>query len=98
MPSGTTTAPELNLRATPNGDIVARLPQGTELEIVSDQGDWLEVTVGGMQGFVGSRHVERGDQVGAPLVISPFAAFADESAAASSAPANTLSEGRNSFA
>ena len=40
-----------------------------------------------MQGFVGSRHVERGDQVGAPLVISPFAAFADESAAASSAPA-----------
>jgi hypothetical protein len=82
MGTGTTTALELNIRASPNGDIIARLPQGTELEIVSDQGDWLEVTVGGMQGFVGSRHVERADQVGAPLVISPFAAFAADGEAA----------------
>jgi hypothetical protein len=87
MGTGTTTALELNIRASPNGDIIARLPQGTELEIVSDQGDWLEVTVGGMQGFVGSRHVERADQVGAPLVISPFAAFAADGEAAGSASA-----------
>jgi uncharacterized protein YraI len=59
--TGTVTASKLNLRATPDtsGNVIKQLPQGTQVEIVGEQGDWLKVSVGGQQGFVSEGFVSR---------------------------------------
>ena len=49
----------LNFRRTPGGERISLLPDGTTLEILEDQGDWLQVRVDGQVGFVSARFVTR---------------------------------------
>lgn len=48
----------LNLRASPGGVVLAVLSHGTDLEIINRMGDWLQVTGGGLSGFVKSEFVK----------------------------------------
>ena len=41
----------LNLRATPNGRIIAQIPNGTKLDAQSE-GEWSKVEYGGKTGYV----------------------------------------------
>ena len=41
----------LNLRSTPNGTVIAKIPYGTELESECE-GTWSKVTYNGRQGYV----------------------------------------------
>ena len=36
-----------NFRKTPNGDIIVKLPRGTKLSVIEDQGDWTKVSLVG---------------------------------------------------
>lgn len=54
----------LNFRRTPGGERISLLADGTTLEILEDQGDWLQVRVDGQVGFVFGRFVTR--EVDAP--------------------------------
>lgn len=40
---GRVTAVELNTRRKPNGEVSGKIPKGTELEIIGQDGSWLEV-------------------------------------------------------
>lgn len=40
---GRVTAIELNVRRKPNGEISGKIPKGTELEVIGQEGSWLEV-------------------------------------------------------
>jgi hypothetical protein len=57
MPTGIVTATALNLRASPDGQVIARLPKGAQVEILDDQGDWLQVSAAGQTGFVSAAYV-----------------------------------------
>lgn len=65
--TGTVTATELRLRSTPssatNNNVIKTLPKGTTVQVLTDLGDWLKVSVGGQTGFVSeafvSKHEER---------------------------------------
>lgn len=57
MSTGVVTASKLNLRKSPNGEIITELPKGTEVEILSDQGQWLEVSAAGQTGYVSAAYV-----------------------------------------
>jgi uncharacterized protein YraI len=61
MSQGIVTASSLNLRATPGGTIVASLPKGTTVEILENQGEWLQVSAQNRTGFVASQYVEGED-------------------------------------
>ena len=41
----------LNLRATPNGGVIARIPNGTELD-VELEGEWAYTTYNNLKGYV----------------------------------------------
>ena len=45
--TGTVIPQGLNLRATPGGTIITVLPQGTTVEILDEQGDFLKVNANG---------------------------------------------------
>lgn len=59
--TGTVTASALNLRATPGGEIIGKLPNGTMVEILEDQGEFLKVNANGQVGFVAASFIQRGD-------------------------------------
>ena len=60
--TGTVTATELRLRSAPTtsaNNVVTKLPRGTKLQILEDQGDWLKVTANGRTGFVSEAFVAK---------------------------------------
>ncbi|HEX5705014.1 MAG TPA: SH3 domain-containing protein [Pyrinomonadaceae bacterium] len=59
MAQGTVIPSGLNLRATPGGTIMKVLPQGTTVEILEDQGNFLKVSVGSDVGFVAASFINR---------------------------------------
>ncbi|MGZ5436841.1 MAG: SH3 domain-containing protein [Pyrinomonadaceae bacterium] len=59
MPQGTVIPQGLNLRETPGGTIIKVLTQGTVVEILEDQGNFLKVSVGGDVGFVAANFINR---------------------------------------
>jgi len=58
---------EENLRKDPQGTILARMQVGAPLTIVSRQGPWAEVAIGG---WIWARSVEATDRAGFDLVVS----------------------------
>lgn len=58
--TGTVIPQGLNLRETPGGTIITVLPQGTTVEILEDQGDFLKVNANGQVGFVAASFIQRG--------------------------------------
>jgi Bacterial SH3 domain len=50
--TGTVIPQGLNLRATPGGTVITVLPQGTTVQIIEDQGEFLQVSAAGQVGFV----------------------------------------------
>jgi len=59
MAQGTVIAQGLSLRATPGGTIITVLAQGTTVEILADQGDFLKVNAAGLVGFVAAKVFKR---------------------------------------
>jgi hypothetical protein len=59
MAQGTVIPDGLNLRETPGGTIIIVLPQGTIVEILEDQGNFLKVNALGKTGFVSAQHIKR---------------------------------------
>lgn len=47
----------LNLRDMPNGNVIATLPDGTLVEVLSEHDEWLLVTVAGQRGFVFGQYI-----------------------------------------
>ena len=45
----------LNLRATPNGDILGSYPRGTKVTVLSTEGGWSKVQVDGRTGYMASQ-------------------------------------------
>ena len=45
----------LNLRETPNGAILGSYPRGTQVTVLSTDGAWSKVSVGGMTGYMSSQ-------------------------------------------
>ena len=45
----------LNLRATPNGDILGSYPRGTQVTVLSTDGAWSKVSVDGKTGYMSSQ-------------------------------------------
>jgi len=62
--TGTVIPQGLNLRATPGGTIIKVLTEGASVEIVADQGAFLEVNVDGLTGFVAAQFIKRGAPAG----------------------------------
>ena len=58
---GTVTASSLNLRSSPGGDVIAQLQQGSSVDIIEDQGEWLKVSANGQEGFASAKYIQRGD-------------------------------------
>ena len=56
--TGTVIPQGLNLRATPGGTIITVLTQGTTVEILGEQGDFLNVQANGQTGFVAARFIQ----------------------------------------
>lgn len=50
-----TNARGLNLRATPNGDILGSYPRGTQVTVLSTDGAWSKVSVNGKTGYMSSQ-------------------------------------------
>ena len=65
MAQGTVIPGGLNLRETPGGTIIVVLPQGTPVEILEDQGNFLKVNALGQTGFVAAQHIQRNGGGGA---------------------------------
>jgi N-acetylmuramoyl-L-alanine amidase len=59
MATGTVIPAALNLRETPGGTIITVLPQGTTVEILEDQGNFLKVNALGQTGFVAAQFIQR---------------------------------------
>jgi hypothetical protein len=59
MAQGTVIPGGLNLRETPGGTILTVLPQGTTVEILEDQGNFLKVNALGQTGFVAAQYIQR---------------------------------------
>ncbi|HEV2766067.1 MAG TPA: SH3 domain-containing protein, partial [Pyrinomonadaceae bacterium] len=82
----------LNLRSEPDDttrdNIIGQLRNGASVEILSEQGEWLEVRADGREGFVASKFVRRNADVDPPSPDASTSAAASSSpAAASSSPA-----------
>ncbi|HEX8098555.1 MAG TPA: SH3 domain-containing protein, partial [Pyrinomonadaceae bacterium] len=57
--TGTVIPQGLNLRATPGGTVITVLAQGTTVQILQDQGEFLKVSAGGQTGFVKASLIRR---------------------------------------
>ena len=68
---GEVTASSLNLRRSPNGEIVGSLVQGTLVTILSDQEGWLEVKIDQAQGYVSGRYIKPLDRSIQPETLTP---------------------------
>lgn len=59
---GTITATDVNFRSAPDSskkdNIIKKLPKGTIVQLVENQGEWLKVKIDGKTGFVSSKFVE----------------------------------------
>ena len=64
MPTGTVIPQGLNLRETPGGTIITVLPQGSTVEIIEEQGNFLKVSANGQVGFVAKQFIQRSDTGG----------------------------------
>ena len=53
-------SPTLMLRETPGGTIKTKLPDGSTVQILEDQGAFLKVDANGQVGFVDARFILRG--------------------------------------
>lgn len=73
--SGIVTASSLNLRATPGGELIGTLPNGTKVEILDDQGEFLKVSAAGKTGFVKASFVQRQSPVSPPPVVVGSGSF-----------------------
>jgi hypothetical protein len=54
---GTVTASVLNLRAEPDGPVTGKLPRGTKVALLAEDGDWLKVRAPQGEGYVSARFV-----------------------------------------
>ena len=45
----------VRLRKEPNGQIITTIPQGTVVDVISTQGDWSEIQVNGITGYMMSK-------------------------------------------
>lgn len=45
----------VRLRKEPNGQIITTIPQGTVVDVISTQGDWSEIQVNGVTGYMMSK-------------------------------------------
>ena len=61
--SGTVTATVLNVRSggSTSDSVVTTISKGTAVEILSTSGDWYQVSVNGVKGYVHSSYVSTGD-------------------------------------
>src|SRR5215510_3922794 len=62
--TGTVNASLLNMRSSPDGDVIDQLPKGTQVEILSVQGEWLQVNADQKTGFVKATFIN--ENTGAP--------------------------------
>lgn len=61
---------KLNMRQSPDGALVKQIENGTAIEILSADGEWLEIRLeDGSKGFVHASYVERKAETGAKLRI-----------------------------
>lgn len=63
----------LNLRATPNGDILGSYPRGTQVTVLSTDGAWSKVSVDGKTGYMMAQYLKVTADVvsGTATVINP---------------------------
>ena len=47
----------LNMRISPGGEIISRLPQNTPVTILDDEGAWLKVQAMGLTGYVSEKYI-----------------------------------------
>lgn len=47
----------LNVRRTPEGQVIGALENGAEVSVLGQNGDWLEVTHGTGAGYIAARYV-----------------------------------------
>ncbi len=61
----TCTTTTLRVREEPNTEceILALMPEGEEVEVIEDQGDWLKVSVDSEEGYVSAEYVSVADQL-----------------------------------
>ena len=65
LPSGATGS-TVNMRKSPSksADIVCKVPVGSEIDVISDQGQWCEIDYGGRVGHMMSNYIEYDGQGG----------------------------------
>lgn len=97
---GRVSALELNARRSPNGEIRGVLPKGTELEIIGQDGSWLEVLTphgkkNGYSVWVARSHVEilDGPPAEGPTEASPIRQYIAASRAALDALEASIDKG-----
>lgn len=54
---GQTTASQLNIRTEPFGPVITTVPEGTQLAILADDGNWAQVSVDGMIGYASMDYI-----------------------------------------
>ena len=75
-------SPTLMLRETPGGTIKAKLPDGSTVQILEDQGEFLKVDANGQVGFVDARFILRGASGAGAADAAPGGSFHFEGKAA----------------
>ena len=73
--TGIVTASSLNLRATAGGEIIGSLPNGAQVEILDDQGEFLKVTADGQTGFVKASFIQRQSPAPPPADVTGSGSF-----------------------
>lgn len=65
LPSGATGS-TVNMRKSPSksADIVCKVPVGSDIDVISDQGQWCEIDYGGRVGYMMSNYIEYDGQSG----------------------------------
>ncbi|MDO5299669.1 MAG: SH3 domain-containing protein [Clostridia bacterium] len=61
----------LNLRATPNGDILGSYPRGTAVTVLSTDGAWSKVSVNGQTGYMSSQWLSGSKPSGSGTTTTP---------------------------
>ncbi|MDH5542773.1 MAG: SH3 domain-containing protein [Nitrospinota bacterium] len=55
--SGNVNIDLLNMRMSPGGEIISRLPRNTTVNILEDEGSWLKVQANGLTGYVTEEYI-----------------------------------------
>jgi len=61
----------LNLRATPNGNVMGSYPRGTKVTVLSSDGEWSKVSVDGKTGYMQTRWLSVSKPNGGSTAITP---------------------------